>query len=77
MGSATLLGPFKVERERLVIELPQIEGGGVPIMNSSGTHPGQSGTAGMLFAVVWERTWLSWELMTSPFNESCFMPTFR
>jgi len=28
MGSATLLGPFKVERQRLVIELPQIEGGG-------------------------------------------------
>lgn len=34
IGSATLLGSFKVERERLVIELAQIEGGGEGVLVS-------------------------------------------
>jgi hypothetical protein len=34
IGSATLLGSFKVENERLVIELAQIEGGGEGVLVS-------------------------------------------
>jgi len=37
IGSATLLGSFKVERERLVIELAQIEGGGEGVLVSLGS----------------------------------------
>jgi hypothetical protein len=33
-GSATLLGSFKIDRDRLVIELAQIEGGGEGVLVS-------------------------------------------
>lgn len=37
VGSATLLGSFKIDREKLLIELAQIEGGGEGVLPSLGS----------------------------------------